>query len=470
MIYYIIRETAIIFDEKKDPPMRQIDIARLLGHAVAYQCLSNRNGSSSWSYIWLNQGISTLLAMDAIDQVYPNYHIKDLFVVQTLQESFRLDTDSIMKPLISEVNGPSDIDSGFSFACYIKAPAILRMLQYMLGEKVFQNGIDKYLSNDPFYGMEDIKAFWISMQAAYDEQNVMYLNLKETMEAWMTREHYPVMNVTQNKTHFVVTTESTSTKESEKEWWIPYIAMVMEESNFPLSKSMRYVSMNIGHFVHVSEDWLIVNLQQIGYYRVNYNAESLKRIANYLNTDKYFKVHVLNRAQIIDDVFYFLIRGQLNLSVFMDLTMYLLMERSYIAWYSMFKAFEYMSSFFPFEESSYIKERMIKIFDKLHQTVEYEERNDTVYFSSSLQQEATRWACAFGSFKCKKQAESELKVYLMQKREIGITVILIDIINHVYSQSSLDKINIFLEDYIILQRGRLVFLDIHLLMIDYIIR
>ncbi|TGZ57944.1 hypothetical protein DBV15_12502 [Temnothorax longispinosus] len=34
------------------------------------------------------------------------------------------------------------------------------------------------ISYSPSYGIEDIKAFWISMQAAYDEQDVMYLNLK----------------------------------------------------------------------------------------------------------------------------------------------------------------------------------------------------------------------------------------------------------------------------------------------------
>ncbi|XP_024884729.1 uncharacterized protein LOC112462894 isoform X2 [Temnothorax curvispinosus] len=60
--------------------------------------------------------------MDAINQVYLNCHIKDLFVVQTLQEALRLDTDSIMKPLISEINGPSDNDSGFYFAYYVKGP------------------------------------------------------------------------------------------------------------------------------------------------------------------------------------------------------------------------------------------------------------------------------------------------------------------------------------------------------------
>ncbi|TGZ57969.1 Aminopeptidase Q, partial [Temnothorax longispinosus] len=209
--------------------------------------------------------------------VYPNYNIKDLFVSQTLQEALRLDTDSIMKPLISEINGPSDIDSGFSFAYiyilkvlkayiyYIKAPAILRMLQRTLREFVFQDGLKKYFSNDLSYsGKTNIEAFWTAVQAAYEEHNkyeVVHFNVKEIMEAWMTQEHYPVIKVTQNETFMIVTTERTNT--SKAKWSIPYISTSKEDPGSPLSKSMPYVLSGL-HITYMYRDWLMVNLQQIG--------------------------------------------------------------------------------------------------------------------------------------------------------------------------------------------------------------
>jgi len=64
---------------------------------------------------------------------------------------------------------------------------------------------------------------------------------------------------------------------------------------------------------------------------------------------------VLNRAQLMDDAFYFLMNDQLSLSVFLDLTQYLKQETDYVAWYPMFKAFEYMSGFFSFQESALYK-------------------------------------------------------------------------------------------------------------------
>ena len=87
-----------------------------------------------------------------------------------------------------------------------------------------------------------------------------------------------------------------------------------------------------------------------GYYRVNYEAKNWQRIANYLDSDNYTKIHVLNRAQIIDDAFHLMITRQLNASIFWDLIKYLSRETDYVAWYPMFKALEYMSSIFPLKE------------------------------------------------------------------------------------------------------------------------
>lgn len=85
-----------------------------------------------------------------------------------------------------------------------------------------------------------------------------------------------------------------------------------------------------------------------GYYRVNYDYKNWLKISHYLNNENHTKIHVLNRAQIIDDAFHFMIINQLNSSIFWNITKYLVKETDYVAWYPMFKALEYMSSIFPF--------------------------------------------------------------------------------------------------------------------------
>jgi len=80
----------------------------------------------------------------------------------------------------------------------------------------------------------------------------------------------------------------------------------------------------------------------------------LRKISEYLNTN-YRNIHVFNRAQIIDDAIYFLMKNQLSLSEFLKLVKYLEKETNYIAWYPMIKALEYMSFFFPFNESKHVQ-------------------------------------------------------------------------------------------------------------------
>jgi len=59
-----------------------------------------------------------------------------LFVVQFQQESLRLDVEipykaSIMKPLVSQVNSPSEINSFFSFEYYIKGKNFTNIIKQL---------------------------------------------------------------------------------------------------------------------------------------------------------------------------------------------------------------------------------------------------------------------------------------------------------------------------------------------------
>jgi len=65
----IFRETDLIYDERLDPVMRKIEVARLIAPKIAYQWFSNVL-SLSWSYFWLHDGLATLFAEEAIVKVY----------------------------------------------------------------------------------------------------------------------------------------------------------------------------------------------------------------------------------------------------------------------------------------------------------------------------------------------------------------------------------------------------------------
>ncbi|KAG5317767.1 AMPN Aminopeptidase, partial [Pseudoatta argentina] len=291
-------------------------------------------------------------------------YFKNLFVVQTLQESLRFDDNFVMKPLITEIQIPSEIESIFSMSYYMKAPSILRMLQLMLSNDIFQKGIKTYLSIDPSLDdMTTIDAVWTAIQRVYDTSGIRHegLSIKQLMDAWTKQQHYPVVKVTQNNSLATILIENMNT--NEKNWSIPY-TMATNANEHSSDFSLLTLPFKV-HFPLVGEElflnhsgsnWIIINVQQIGYYRVNYDKTTLGQISEYLISDDINKIHVLNRAQIIDDAFYFFIKKETDLNVFLALTKYLQQETDFIAWYPMFKGLEYMSTFFHYQSSSmYLK-------------------------------------------------------------------------------------------------------------------
>lgn len=75
----------------------------------------------------------------------------------------------------------------------------------------------------------------------------------------------------------------------------------------------------------------ILNVQQAGFYRVNYDLENWKNIERALHTTPH-KIHVLNRAQIIDDLFNFARAGYHKYNEIMGIVSYLKNEKHYIPW------------------------------------------------------------------------------------------------------------------------------------------
>lgn len=94
-----------------------------------------------------------------------------------------------------------------------------------------------------------------------------------------------------------------------------------------------------------------------GYYRVNYDMENWQKIANYLKSDNYTNIHLLNRAQIIDDAYYFLKVNQLDMVTFLNLVSYLLQETDYVAWKPMFYVFHHAKYLCKYPENGFLKVR-----------------------------------------------------------------------------------------------------------------
>jgi len=74
-----------------------------------------------------------------------------------------------------------------------------------------------------------------------------------------------------------------------------------------------------------------------------------------LNSKEYKDINVINSAKIIDDLIHFTMARKFNISMFWELTNYLLsQETDYVTWYPMIKMIEYVSKVIPFTSTTHI--------------------------------------------------------------------------------------------------------------------
>ncbi|KAL6427814.1 hypothetical protein ACFW04_008328 [Cataglyphis niger] len=208
---------------------------------------------------------------------------------------------------------------------------------------------------------------------------------------------------------------------SSHQYYIPLTYTVQKELAF--NDSTPYYSIQkrktyLMNKILTNHDWVIFNIQQIGYYRVNYDLKNWKKIAHYLATVNYTQIHVLNRAQIIDDAFHFMITKQLESATFWKITEYLKHELNFVAWYPMFKALEYMSSVFPLSEI--ISQRMQNILHKVYEELPHKKMKKDDDTRKRLKQEVAKWACFFDDQKCKEIAKHNLIRSLREAEEFKL--------------------------------------------------
>ncbi|KAL6443900.1 hypothetical protein ACFW04_001724 [Cataglyphis niger] len=430
LIIYV--ESFFKYDENSDTIFTKQKVAMTAAHEMAHQWFGNVVSPLWWSHVWLNEGFASFFAEYILNQIFEDWRVMEYFVVKTQQTALHIDIAKNMKPITLEVNSPKEIDSLFSYSSYGKAPAILRMLQHIITDKVFRKGIIKYLHTHQFSSATS-DDLWNALQVVLDESDVPHnaYRLKEVMDTWIKQRHFPVVHVTRNNdTNEIIITQEHFRPDNKNrhidddKWWIPLTFATQTNPDFSNTLPTHWLrpqDQNITITGIDPNDWIIVNLQQMGYYRVNYDYSNWQKIANYLKSDNYTKIHVLNRVQIIDDAYHLMVANQLDILTFLDLISYLSQETDFIAWYPMFEILEITKYFYNLPETEVFKSYILEILDGLINNVGYEEDPTEDDFTKIKRSEALKWACFFGHSMCKRMATIKLNKHFADPKKHKIS-------------------------------------------------
>ena len=139
----------MIYEENPDDISHAVKLSGVdvISHELAHQFFGDSVTCEWWDYIWLNEGFATLFEYHLMGMMYPDWRVKDLFNVRTLQSAFRSDSRDAtraMTPTPSLLT-PQQITNAFDYVVYAKAGSVLRMFQYAVGENIFRASLKLYL-------------------------------------------------------------------------------------------------------------------------------------------------------------------------------------------------------------------------------------------------------------------------------------------------------------------------------------
>ncbi|XP_077477080.1 aminopeptidase N-like isoform X1 [Stigmatopora argus] len=336
------RETALLYDPERSSAGNKKRVASVIAHELAHMWFGNLVTMRWWNDLWLNEGFASYVEYLGADYAEPKWKIKDLIILDDLQQVFNLDALTSSHPLSrreDEVNTPAQISEIFNTISYSKGAVVLRMLSGFLGEPVFATGLSSYLNTFAFSSTV-YRDLWDHLQKAVEDTPGLHIprTVHEIMHRWTLQMGFPVVTINTrtghvSQEHFLLDPEAVVDRPSQFNytWFVPihWMKTGFEQPLYwLLDESDSNPRMRVSGL-----DWVLANTNALGYFRVNYDDDNWNRLISVLETN-HLDIPTLNRAQIIDDAFNLARAKMVDVTLALRTTKYLSKETEYIPWQS----------------------------------------------------------------------------------------------------------------------------------------
>ncbi|CAG9805384.1 unnamed protein product [Chironomus riparius] len=290
---------------KSEAYKKQNYILNLISHEYAHQWFGNLVSPKWWQYVWLNEGMATLFENYIPHQLEPDRRLMRNFFTKTMPTAFRNDEmGSWAMNLYKE--HPNDLQGKFGGIGYQKSACVLRMFMEVMTENVFLNGLNRYLIKNKFNAATP-RELHIGLQEAYNSSfpgNT--LNIGEVMYTWENQPGYPLISVSLSGKSLIFSQRRYPESDDEI-YSVPITLATATNPDFSdrtpkiwLHSEAMQVSRST--LSYSSNDWIVVNINQVGYYRVDYDTTLWRANIEQLN-DNHEVINPLNRA-LLQDEFY----------------------------------------------------------------------------------------------------------------------------------------------------------------------
>ncbi|TKR70699.1 hypothetical protein L596_022688 [Steinernema carpocapsae] len=254
--------------------------AAYLAHAVARQWFGNVVSLDTWNDQWLQHGLSWFYAYYCIDQKFPDLNVWEFFL-ETVIEAFRYDhPGNDAKALLYTENTMFWHQLIFDHPMHLaKSAAIIRMIYFEYGYDNFKESIKQLLTRSRF------TPIWTTnLHTVFRTWPNSYFT--SYIDHWLKTTGYPLISVKavdkNGRRVFTLTQDFDDsvheTGNKFKPFWIPMRLSTEADPKKEFTRDhMDNVTKELTFDAVQPGQWINFNYQHIGYYRVHYSDELLKR-------------------------------------------------------------------------------------------------------------------------------------------------------------------------------------------------
>ncbi|XP_026553998.1 glutamyl aminopeptidase [Pseudonaja textilis] len=410
------RETNLLYDSEESAASNKQRVAAVIAHELVHQWFGNIVTMDWWDDLWLNEGFASFFEFMGVNAKEKNWQMLDQILIDDLFPVLKDDSLVSSHPITVNVSSPDEITSVFDGISYSKGASILRMLEDWISPENFRAGCQKYLTDHHFKNAKT-DDFWKAMEEVSGKP------VKEVMDTWTRQMGYPVLKVNSSSTvtqqRFLLDPKADPSKPSSQlsyKWNIP----VKWEAGNTSSITFYNKSESAGITILRPSDlppnsFLKINKNHVGFYRVNYEPQVWRDLADTLMKDPQ-NFSLADRAGFIDDAFALARAGLLKYADALNLTKYLVDEKEYIPWQRAVVAVSYIGHMIEDDKTLYPKFQ--RFFGNLVKPIasELKWETDEDHIKSLLRTTVLEFACNMDDPEALGNASSKFKIWMTGSR------------------------------------------------------
>ncbi len=314
------RETALLLDPATAPLSVQKRVAEVITHELAHQWFGNWVTMVWWDDLWLNEAFATWMAYKIVDPWRPQWRVW-LDFDNGKAVALHLDALRSTHPIRGEVHNANEAGEAFDAITYEKGGAVLRMIENFLGEAGFRDGIRAYMKQHA-RGNAVADDLWSALAAA-SSQPVL-----EVANAWIRKSGYPLLSVSLSGRSLKVSQArfySEPGVSSEETWPVPLVIRYRDAGGIREHRVLlqsREQTLQLPGEGEIA--WVCGNGHNTGFYRVAYDASTLKKISAGVQ-----ELSPAERGSLIADQWALVRAGRSEIGAFLELAQGFAHEQDY---------------------------------------------------------------------------------------------------------------------------------------------